>query len=599
MTGAAMGDNTPAASADLKGFVPRLLAVFAVFSALSILTNLTGIAARDFPDADDAMRLIQVRDLLAGQGWFDLHMHRVDAASGGVPMHWSRLVDIPLAMVILLLRPLIGQPGAELAALLIVPLFTFLIAMVLAGRLALRRLGQEAATFTCLVLALAVPVVSQMRPMRIDHHGWQIVLALAAVSALAGDNPRKGGWLAGLAISAWLAISIEGLPLAAAIMGLLALRWFWRKADKTWLISAMQGLAVGSGGLFLATRGFSDLAQHCDAVSPVYLAIFAWGAAVLTFVGLMGVRSRIALLAGFAATGAGAVAILMAVAPQCRGGGFAALDPLVHRYWYLGIAEGLPIWRQPLSEALQVLVPSLLAIWAAFSLARKTAGTDREFWAGYTLLLIAALAVAIAVARAGAVAAAFAAVPLGWQVAQWLGAARRLDNIAGRVVALLAVALALLPAMPATLLAMGSPSKAGEDAQPRVATIRSTNCNIATAAAELRKLPKGEFFAPLDIGPQLLYETGHRVVATSHHRGSDAMRQVISGFLGPERAAHELLRARASAYVAICPDLAETAAYARAAPQGFAALLIDGKAPAWLEPVAMPQQVGLRVWKVR
>lgn len=593
-----MSVNDPAVPAEPDRFGLRLLAVFAVFAVLSILTNLNGIAARDFPDADDAMRLIQVRELLGGQGWFDLHMHRVDAAAGGVPMHWSRLVDIPLAMVIVVLRPLVGESGAELAALLIVPLLTFLIAMMLAGRLAQRRLGLEAATFTCLVFALSVPVVSQMRPMRIDHHGWQIVLALAAVSALSGGHPRRRGWLAGLAMAAWLAISIEGLPLVAAIMGILALRWLWR-ADKTWLIAAMQGLAAGSAALFLATRGLSDLAQHCDAVSPVHVGSFAWGAAALSLLGWAGVRNRAVLLAGFAAIGAGAVAILLTVAPECRAGGFAALDPLVHRYWYLGIAEGLPIWRQPVSEALQVLVPSLLAIWAAFSLARKSEGADREFWIGYGILLLAALAVAIAVARAGAVAAAFAAVPLGWQVARWLATARRLDNIAGRMLALAAVALALLPAMPATLLAMVSPPTSGESIEPRIATIRTTNCNIAAAGSALRNLPEGEFFAPLDIGPQLLYETGHRVVATSHHRGSDAMRQVIAGFLGSERSAHELLRARATPYVAVCPDLAETAAYARAAPHGFAAQLIAGNAPAWLEPVAMPKDVGLRVWRVR
>ena len=43
---------------------------------------------------------------------------------GGVPMHWSRLVDIPLAGSILLLAPLIGQTDAELATLVLVPLLT-------------------------------------------------------------------------------------------------------------------------------------------------------------------------------------------------------------------------------------------------------------------------------------------------------------------------------------------------------------------------------------------------------------------------------------------------------------------------------------------
>ena len=32
----------------------------------------------DAMSTDDAMRLVQVRDLIGGQGWFDLFQHRLD-----------------------------------------------------------------------------------------------------------------------------------------------------------------------------------------------------------------------------------------------------------------------------------------------------------------------------------------------------------------------------------------------------------------------------------------------------------------------------------------------------------------------------------------
>ena len=47
---------------------------------------------------DDAMRLVQVRDLLAGQGWFDLTQYRLNPPDG-VAMHWSRLIDLPIAIL--------------------------------------------------------------------------------------------------------------------------------------------------------------------------------------------------------------------------------------------------------------------------------------------------------------------------------------------------------------------------------------------------------------------------------------------------------------------------------------------------------------------
>ncbi len=56
------------------------------------------------PDTDDAMRLVEVRDLLAGQGWYDNVQYRF-LPPGGVPSHWSRLVDAPIAGLILAFTP--------------------------------------------------------------------------------------------------------------------------------------------------------------------------------------------------------------------------------------------------------------------------------------------------------------------------------------------------------------------------------------------------------------------------------------------------------------------------------------------------------------
>src|SRR5689334_15122540 len=59
------------------------------------------------PDTDDNMRMMQVRDLLRGQGWFDLRQYRLDPPYGA-NIHWSRLVDLPIAGMILAFRPIFG-----------------------------------------------------------------------------------------------------------------------------------------------------------------------------------------------------------------------------------------------------------------------------------------------------------------------------------------------------------------------------------------------------------------------------------------------------------------------------------------------------------
>lgn len=574
----------------------RVLLAFVLVTVLALVTNLAAIAQLRFPDPDDTLRMVQVRDLIAGQGWFDLTQHRVNAAEGGVPMHWSRLVDLPIAGVILLLRPLIGQPMAEMAALIAVPLMTFGLAIFLAGRIAWRVLNEEATTLACLAMALSVPVVSQLRPLRIDHHGWQIVLALLAVNGLMARSPRLGGWVVGLALAAWVSISVEGLPMAAMIVGVTALRWLRRDEGKSWLISTMQALAAGSIALFLLTRGVGDLATHCDAISPVHLAIFAWGALALTGLGALGRHPLPFTLGGFLIVGAGAAAIVALAAPQCAtGGGFAELDPLVYRFWYLGVAEGLPLWEQTPDVMLQVAVPPLIALWTTLRLARSSGSWLHEFWIDYALLLGASLAISLFIARAGAVTGALAAVPLGWQIREWIRSARRIARPGKRALALAAVALVLVPAMPVTLFTMAMPAQASGLAR----ATRTSNCGLIDAAPALSRLPRGEILAPLDIGPMLVYETPHSVVATGHHRGSKAMRQTIAAFLGSPEEAHALVRARGTSYVAICPDLGEPALYIERSPGGFAASLVRGTAPGWLEPVPMEPGIGLRVWKVK
>jgi hypothetical protein len=80
-------------------------------------------------DTDDNMRLAQVRALLNGQGWYDLRQYRLSPPAG-FDIHWSRIVDLPIAALILLLRPFLGVAEAERLACGIAPLLPLSIAML-------------------------------------------------------------------------------------------------------------------------------------------------------------------------------------------------------------------------------------------------------------------------------------------------------------------------------------------------------------------------------------------------------------------------------------------------------------------------------------
>jgi hypothetical protein len=292
----------------------------------------------------------------------------------------------------------------------------------------------------------------------------------------------------------------------------------------------------------------------------------------------------------------GAVVIVWRTAPQCTGGAFVALDPVVHDYWYVRITEGQPIWLSGAAVMLQSLALPVLGLVAALSQAGRSSDWLRRWWIDYALLLAASLVIAVFVARASAAACALAAVPMGWQLRDWIRAARNARAPRRRVLVLAGVALALAPAAPLTLLVMATPGHAALAAPP--SEPRVSSCRIEDAASTLRTLPPATILAPLDIGPKLLYATDHRVVATSHHRAAAAMHDVIAAFLGSPDQARPLARKHGASYVAMCPGLFEARNYAAAAPKGLAAELSAGRAPQWLRPVALPGESGFRLWKV-
>lgn len=579
-------------------WLPLVLLVWVAICALFLSMNAAAISAVEFRDPDDQLRLVQVRDLIAGQGWFDITQHRVDSDDGGVAMHWSRLVDVPIAAVILLLRPLFGQAAAELAALLAIPALTLLAILALVGWMASRTLDRRALFPALLAMGLAAPVIVQVMPLRIDHHGWQIVLALLAVAAFLHPDPRRGGWISGAALATWMAISFEGLPFSAWFIAVLALWALIDPAMRGRLVATMQALAAASLALFLATRGLGDLAQHCDAIAPVHLAMFAWGALAISVPAALRPHSRIALGAGLGLAAAGALALVALAAPQCTTGSFDMLDPVVRAYWYDNVPEGKPLWQAQWHLMAQYLLPPLIGLHPAAALAGRTEGAERRWWLFYALVLMGAIAISLLVTRSAAYSGALAALPLGWRLAGWIGGLRRPANPLLRIGELVGVAALVFCALVPSVPALAVESLFGDKVAEREDQDSKLACAVPKARDALDALPAGAILAPLDFGPNLLLNSRKGVLATGHHRGATAMRAVIDAFTGSPERAREVMRRHALRYVVICPGVQEMNLYRSRAPGGFAAQMLAGKAPAWLRPVPMPQASGLRMWEL-
>ena len=184
-----------------------LVTAFAVGAAVLVLHVATGLPALadNGGDNDSMLRLVQIRALLDGQGWFDLQQYRM-GLERGFPLHWSRLVDLPIALLILAAGGFgLSASGPESFALTAWPAMLFVAALFLIIH-TVRRLGSEAAVLPAVVLATAaLYFTGEFDPGAIDHHNIQLVLVLAMLNRMAAGSPTLG---AGLAAGAFAALSI-------------------------------------------------------------------------------------------------------------------------------------------------------------------------------------------------------------------------------------------------------------------------------------------------------------------------------------------------------------------------------------------------------
>ena len=79
-----------------RHWIALTLLAWVVVAAWSVFDRWGQIRWLSLGDTDDNMRLMQVRALLDGQGWYDLRNYRLNPPVG-FDIHWSRIVDLPIA----------------------------------------------------------------------------------------------------------------------------------------------------------------------------------------------------------------------------------------------------------------------------------------------------------------------------------------------------------------------------------------------------------------------------------------------------------------------------------------------------------------------
>jgi hypothetical protein len=573
-----------------------LLAVFALSAcccAMMLYVEWQSVLTLGFRDPDDALRYVEVKDFIAGQNWFDVSQHRVNPPHGG-PMHWSRIVDLPIAALMLLFQPLFGTAIADRLAVTITPML-LTIALFFMTALAVRRVaGQAVALVATILIAMSIGILIQFHPTRIDHHDWQILMSAVTLWAAFDPEKRRGGVIAGLAASLWLHISAEALPYAVMFGGFFALHVVYRAAEWPRLLGYMGALVLGSAVLLLGVHGRSAaFTPYCDSMSPVYLLPMGVVALALPlashYLGEHSVIRRLLVVAF--ATALGGIAFLLD-GKACMSGPFGGLDPVVYTQWYTQVLEGRPLWEQSPTTAAVIASPLVFG-FLGYVFAVKNAATPakRLEWMGLALLSLGATLVALLVMRAMSVAHLFLLAGNAYILHDVWARAQRLRSPVRIVSTLLLFIVTPLGAEAAVISILPS-----DDPAEAAADHKAAACSGIAGLRGVAALPKGTIFAPLDIGPSILAFTPHSVIATAHHRNNLAMKRVILGFEADAANAAPFLTG--TDYLAYCPGSGEISRYMRKRPKSLMSALERNRAPAWLRPIPMGGDQSIRVYRV-
>jgi len=593
-------------SREAEFILDRLRRTGASFSVLLILWgaySLLRIALLPFlsgsmGDPDNYMRLLEVRDLLAGQSWFDVHQYRMNPPLGA-DMHWSRLVDMPLALLAGGLSLVLPAHVAELAATVIVPLL-YLLATMAALRVIMLRLGLlPVAVFAGLATVPLFPMLLQtFGPYSIDHHGPQATLALGCAATLLYAPARKAALLGGVLAAAWIVVSLEGLALVASLAGILGLRYLLlRDRSLAWFLGA---LALAAPALSFATRPMAEFtAFRCDIMLEGHMAAFAIAALAFPVLSVKPLQGRLVwrLTALTLAGGASATAAYVLLG-RCAANPFAELDPLIRTYWYDFVLEGLPFWRQLISVQIMLVWTLLLipaGLWAALHTG-LVPRARRAAWLPYTAFALAAVVCSLLLMRAAIVAQLLAIPFAAALIVRFLPKARAITAAVPRALATVACLTLATPALPSALGKPLDPLFVGNGIWAEALALRRTpECDLT----RLRALPHGLIFATLDLGPEIVTLTPHAVVMSGYHRNQAAMKEVIDSFSGDLARAEKTVKASGATYVVVCSSKMDTALYRTRRPDNLANRLVEGRAPDWLVPVKLGKQPsGLLAYRI-
>ncbi|WP_022681966.1 hypothetical protein [Sphingobium bisphenolivorans] len=549
-------------------------------------------------DTDDNIRFLQVKDWLAGQGWYDLRQYRLDPPAG-FNIHWSRLVDLPLAGLMLFFRAFVDQGMADRLACAIAPMLPMLPLMLGLGFITRRLAGGNSWVLGTLLPFAAQMGIGMFMPMRIDHHGWQLAFTVLMLAGVVDRNWFRGGVMAGVSSALSIAIGMEMIVYLAAGGALIALRWVFKEGAGRRMLPYALSLGGATSVLFVLFASNANRQMVCDAISPIWVAIFAAASAGMVLLALLPLKSWPARLGAGVLVGAAVAAFAWVNWPQCLTGAYQ-ISPELERLWLANIREAKPITVQARSLYVPLMAIPLAGLigllWALWEARRDS---ERLWaWATVGLMMLFSTALLFWQLRAGPAAQLLAIPPAAWAGYRLLCAigrgkplVRGVAIVGAALLAVIAFATPLYPQINGLWMQLAGelpqPQRPGAKARKDAINRANSRCRTLPSLEVLNQLPPATIFTMVDLGPRLIVATHHSAVAGPYHRNGATILDMHHAFDGPPEAFRPIAARHHANYLLICPGFPEGTIYQARSPQGFYAGMIRGEVPAWLHPVTL------------
>ena len=565
-------------------------------------------------DIDDVIRLVQIKDYLAGQSWFDTDQYRMGFGAG-TDMHWSRIPDIPIILLTHIFDVFTSNERALIWAYTVWPPLSGLL-LIYGCLIGIRfwvpdDLRDKSNIFLLILTGFLVITSYRFAPGSIDHHNLQLgFLCLAMGFALDPKLRFKTYFISGFAAAMSVAIGVETYIFVAIICGFVALNWLFYGREVS---QATQGFGVGfSLTLLLVFIGTVPPENygliHCDALSLITVSVGVIGGVGLAILAKIGPsigfeKSGFNRGIGLALLGLICGAALIFQAPQCLSNPLDDLPDEVINLWLNNIDEAQSIAQSISHEsvikrarapyALGAPIIALIVLCFGWKNNISKPSHIKSLQALPFILIISALGLTFYQIRFSLFAYIFALIPLAAWVARVYTHTKFKNPASVMYLGALSLSVPHIWALPVVVLQ--------NDAQKIETDEQARQCKSEDVLGALNALPKGMILANPNMSGVILMETPHSVVSGNYHRNWKGISKQIEISISDQEMSKELILEHDIDYLYFCKFAPENGVYISQNENGLIAKLSEGFIPDYLEALSSPtlEEGNAMIFKVK